>query len=353
MKFFRGLRSRWSRSFNSMSETLSEDYVGERAPKGLRYSLFTALLLLLLVILLGWYWSDEPDLFKVTSINNQAEQAIVGTATTGTLVYVVDTMLNKPGGYMANDVIPPGLWLDNLPSWEFGVLVQVRDLSKALRESFSRSQSQSTEDRDLALAEPRFNVDHQSWAVPWPESEYADGSDYLKSYQQRLGDEQEFDAQFYARADNLRYWLGTVETRLGSLSQRLSASVGQRRINTDLAGAADARQSTASPRELVVKTDWMQIDNVFYEARGTAWALLHFLQAIEIDFADVLEKKNARASVRQIVRELEMTQQPVNAPIIVNGEGFGVLANHSLVMASYISRANAAIIDLRELLSQG
>jgi hypothetical protein len=97
----------------------------------------------------------------------------------------------------------------------------------------------------------------------------------------------------------------------------------------------------------------MQIDNVFYEARGTSWALLHFLQAIEIDFADVLDKKNARASVRQIVRELEMTQQPVHAPIIVNGEGFGLLANHSLVMASYISRANAAIIDLRELLSQG
>jgi len=48
-----------------------------------------------------------------------------------------------------------------------------------------------------------------------------------------------------------------------------------------------------------------------------------------------------------------MSQQPVNAPMIVNGEGFGLLANHSLVMASYISRANAAIIDLRELLSQG
>jgi len=39
--------------------------------------------------------------------------------------------------------------------------------------------------------------------------------------------------------------------------------------------------------------------------------------------------------------------------MIFNGEGFGVLANHSLVMASYISRANAAIIDLRELLSKG
>ena len=39
--------------------------------------------------------------------------------------------------------------------------------------------------------------------------------------------------------------------------------------------------------------------------------------------------------------------------MIRNGSGFGVLANHSLVMASYISRANAAIIDLRDLMSQG
>jgi hypothetical protein len=39
--------------------------------------------------------------------------------------------------------------------------------------------------------------------------------------------------------------------------------------------------------------------------------------------------------------------------MILNGKGFGVLANHSLVMASYISRANAAIIDLRDLLTRG
>jgi len=39
--------------------------------------------------------------------------------------------------------------------------------------------------------------------------------------------------------------------------------------------------------------------------------------------------------------------------MVLNGSGFGLLANHSLVMASYISRANAAIIDLRDLLAQG
>jgi hypothetical protein len=137
------------------------------------------------------------------------------------------------------------------------------------------------------------------------------------------------------------------------LSQRLSASVGQRRINTDLAGATGARQSTDSPQEIIVKTSWWDIDNVFYEARGTSWALVHFLKAIEVDFHDVLEKKNALASVQQIIRELEMTQHAIYSPMIVNGRGFGLLANHSLVMASYISRANAAIIDLRELLSKG
>jgi hypothetical protein len=67
----------------------------------------------------------------------------------------------------------------------------------------------------------------------------------------------------------------------------------------------------------------------------------------------VLAKKNATVSVRQIIRELEASQEPVWSPMILNGSGFGVLANHSLVMANYISRANAAVIDLRQLLNQG
>jgi hypothetical protein len=303
--------------------------------------------------IVGIYWSSEPEEFEVKALSNSASGSVIGATTTNTLINVVDILLDKPGGYLSNDIMPPAVWLDNLPSWEYGVLIQVRDLSKAMRESFSRSQSQSTEDRDLALAEPRFNVDHVRWAAPWPESEYREGRNYLENYVVRLSDKEAFNAQFYARADNLRYWLGTVEKRMGSLSQRLSASVGQRRINTDLSGSDGARQSTDSPRELMVKTSWWQIDNVFYEARGTSWALLHFLRAIEVDFGDVLEKKNAVASVQQIIRELEMTQQPIQSPIIVNGGGFGLLANHSLVMASYISRANAAIIDLRELLSKG
>ncbi|MDC3032954.1 DUF2333 family protein, partial [Litorivicinus sp.] len=77
------------------------------------------------------------------------------------------------------------------------------------------------------------------------------------------------------------------------------------------------------------------------------------LSAIEKDFGSVLDNKNARVSLKQVIRELEATQQAVWSPIILNGSGFGVFANHSLVMASYISRAHAAISDLRVLLAQG
>ena len=356
MRFWRRLKMAGRKPFLDSNEEITDGYVDQKKSKTLRNTLAAVLVVFLLVTGLGWYWSSEPDLFDIREQTAKIigeQELVVGATTTATLIHSIEILLHKPGGYLSNDMLPPGVLLDNIPSWEFGVLVQMRDLSKAMREAFSRSQSQSTEDPDLAIAEPRFHIDHRSWAVPWPESEYAEGQEYLAAYLQRLMDNQAYDAQFFARADNLRYWLGTVETRLGSLSQRLSASVGQRRINTDLSGDAAGRQSTQTSAEVVVKTSWLQIDNVFYEARGTTWALLHFLKAVEVDFAEVLARKNARTSLQQIIRELEMSQQPVHAPVIVNGEGFGLLANHSLVMASYISRANAAIIDLRELLSQG
>lgn len=306
----------------------------------------------------GWYWSQEPDLFPVQqnaqkAAEREGKQMVPGFTTVETLKTVAGTLLNKPGGYLSNDRLPPGVFLDNIPSWEYGVLVQVRDLTRGLRKDFARSQSQSAEDADLAKAEPRFNFDNKSWMLPSSESEYQEGINSLSRYQARLSDPNQKNALFYARADNLNNWLGDVGTRLGSLSQRLSASVGRVKLNSTL--KTESLQPGQMPvvDEEVVETPWMQIDNVFYEARGQAWALSHLLRAIEVDFADVLAKKNATVSVRQIIRELEAAQEPVWSPMILNGSGYGVLANHSLVMANYISRANAAVMDLRQLLSQG
>lgn len=312
---------------------------------------------LVVVLILGLYWSIAPGEFDVSERARRYSpndgELVTGAATTAALIGVMDTMLSKPGGFLRNDRFPPGLYLDNMPNWEYGVLIQSRDLARALREVLSRSQSQSKEDEDLAVGEPLLNIPSDSWLFPASETKYREAMRHTEAYLTRLNDSANPNAQFYARADNLREWLATINTRLGSLSQRLSASVAERRVNTDLAGEQRATQATAAPAELNVRTPWFEIDDVFYESRGAAWALIHFLKAAEIDFADVLEDKNAGVSLRQIIRELEATQDFVWSPVILNGTGFGMLANHSLVMASYISRANAAIIDLRDLLAQG
>ena len=315
-------------------------------------------ILSIFILIVGMYWSREPAEFSISQ-NTAAKlavagnQYVVGAATTSALIQVAETLLGKPGGYLTNDVMPPGVYLDNIPNWEFGALVQMRDLSRAFRESFSRSQSQSVEDPDLIISEPRFHFDNDSWLFPQTEVEYNEAVESLYSYLGRITDPRDVDAQFFARADNLANWLLDVESRLGSLSQRLSASVGQERIHTDLMGESGAERSTLASSKAAIRTPWLQIDDVFYEARGASWALMHFLVAVRKDFEQVLKDKNAMTSLDQIIRELEASLRTMFFPIILNGSGFGIFANHSLTMANYISRANAAIIDLRNLLEQG
>lgn len=313
---------------------------------------------LFVVLAMMWWWDTEPDAFdpvkRATELASQRQQAVVvGSATTAALIGTTDILLDKRGGYLSNDKLPPGLFMDNIPNWEFGVVTASRDLTRALRNDFSRSQTQSAEDPDLQEADPLFSSPNDRWLLPSSESQYAKAAEHIESYAARLADSNLDDAQFYARADNLADFLSVVSTRLGSLSQRLSASVGQVRIDTDLANDPSAQQAKPGVSPRVVHTPWTEIDDVFYEARGYTWALRIQLLALRADFSQVLRDKNARVSLEQVVRELEEAQKSLSSPVILNGSPYGFFANHSLVLANYISRANAALIELRDLLRRG
>ena len=75
---------------------------------------------------------------------------------------------------------------------------------------------------------------------------------------------------------------------------------------------------------------------VFWAVIAAAGALSHLLRAIEVDFADVLAKKNATVSVRQIIRELEAAQEPLWSPMVLNGSG--AAARLSAVSTRFRSR---------------
>jgi hypothetical protein len=324
----------------------------ERGSPVLRISIIVLSLYVLGSLCLGVYWSFTPDVlpspansYQVVS-DNPPPPFIVGLATTSTLITVTETLWNKPGGYLANDMLPPGVWLDNMPHWELGVILQVRDMVHMLRVSFSQSSENRLVDDDLQKAEVRLNFDSHSWLFPAAESPYAAGVEHLEKYASRLSKGENADAYFFADAQHLNDYLAGVEFRLKNLAQRLTASVGAT-IDGDIAVNA---VNDSSVNGLYKKTDWLKTDDVFYEARGSAWALIALLRAVEVDFFGVLNEKNAFANYEQILRELEATQQPLYSPIILNGEGFGFVANHSLIMASYISRTQFAIADCRRLL---
>jgi hypothetical protein len=315
--------------------------------------------LVLLIAATMWWWDTAPALFDPVAVTQTRMRELkrpvsTGATTTVTLITSVRTLLDKRGGYLSNDKLPPGVFLDNVPNWEFGSLTASRDLVRALRNDFSRSQTQSTEDRDLAEADPLLNSPNDRWLLPSSESQYRKAIRHLDGYLARLGDADGSNAHFYARADNLADYLQLVSARLGSLSQRLSASVGQIRIgDVDASDPASASTVAAPGGGRLVKTPWTRIDDNFYEARGYTWTLLEQLKAIQRDFGSILRSKHADVSLEQVIRELEEAQRPLHSPMVLNGSPFGFFANHSLVMANYVSRANAALIDLRELLKRG
>ncbi len=317
-----------------------------------------SVIIVLIFFTVSIWWGKMPsayNVFEKTKQTSQQEQEkiVVGYTTVSTLIDVTQWLLDKPGGFLSNDITPPSIFMDNMPAFEYGVLEQVRDLALVMRLDFSRSQSQSSVNKDLEIAQSKLNISHKSWIFPSAESEYQKAILALERYRSDLATHDAPNAQFYTRADNLADWLRKVEKRLGSISQHLSASVGQDQYNTALAGDPNAMQSTQTAENIQIKTDWLKIDDVFYESKGATWAILQFLKAAEIDFSNVLKKKNAQVSLKQIIRDLEGTQETLWSPMVLNGDGFGLLANHSLVMANYVSRANAALIDLRSLLEQG
>jgi hypothetical protein len=329
----------------------ANDFSQEAEFKGVKWALTTIFaIVIVVVIVFAGYWSIEPKAFDVleeATIRQQIDHVKdlpVGYVYANTLAHIAETLLHKKGGYLTNDVGLPGVLLDNIPSWEYGALVMLRDGTSALRNHLARSQSQSAEDPDLAIAEPYFYYEHDSWALPSSESEYQKGVDALHAYMVRLADPRHRNpGHFYSRADNLWQYVEIIIKRLGGISTQLSAS-------TERYQEYDASLKKAAP---ISQTTWLELDNVFWKARGSCWALLHILRAIKHDFNLILEDKRAMDTVDIMIHEMENALAPITSPMILNGDGYGFSANYSLAMASYVSRANAAALDLRDVMNRG
>ncbi len=277
---------------------------------------------LLVSVALGIWWSQLPAPFDVEQATLERrgeaafEPAARGAVTLATLAESVATLLDKPGGYLRNDVAPPGVWLDNMPSWELGVLEATRGLARALPKMAG--------DDSPALAEAREALmsDDRAWLSPSTEQRLGEAVAALERQLAALDDPE----AGFAPGAGLESWLASVADDLDALAERLAASA-----------AGDE-----------TRTPWYRVDNIFFEARGSGWALIQLLEGVQRDQADVLEATGAHDEWQRLLAELEATQRRLWSPVVLNGSGFGVFANHSLTMALHMTRAR----DLADALAE-
>lgn len=293
---------------------------------------------LLVVIGLGIWWSRTPEPLVIDEsvvVQRGTGETARGAVTTAGMVSILDTLLNKPGGYLRNDLAPPGVWLDNMPTWEFGVLQQMRQLALAMPAMSTQALPEVEQASEALLGSSR------DWFYPSTEHRLNQAGDALNRYLQRL---EEPDAKGLADGgQGLSPWLYSVAESLDGLSYRLSASLGNPEALADLDVDVD---------RVPGKTPWYEVDNVFFESRGQAWALLSLLKAVRHDQADVLATHQLTDHWDALIAELQASQRRLWSPVVLNGSGFGMFANHSLVMANHLLGARDRARELADTLGR-
>lgn len=275
------------------------------------------------------YFSTKPDFFSVSAAQDTAR----GTLFADTCRKLMEHELSGPGGWMPNDIFPsPTVLLDNRPNFQLGVLETVRYSSRVLRDNLSRQRTSDKIDADCDKAFTAFSNDPYRWIMPSAEGKYSAGVAALGHYSERLG----FGtASFYPRSDNLIQLLEQYVSLLGGVNTRLLNA--SRRHLQDGAGAA--------------RVAWTEIDDNFYYAQGIGFALYHLLQAVRVEFQDVLRDKNAGEILDEVIASLgEAYFEPL---VVTNGSKNGVFANHSSNLRVFLDDARQKSNSLVTILDQG
>ena len=268
----------------------------------------------------------EPDLFvdriETTQQAYSTQPAVnlpIGYTYANTLVQLVKTLLYKPGGYLSNDIKLSSKRLENLKAWEFGVIIILRDGTTALRNHFS-SESEQSHDPDLALAEPYFYFQYNSWTLPSTEAEFKKGIEAIHRYIARLEVDNNSSprSHFYAGSDELSQYIRIVVKRLNGLQTILTTNTEQ---------IPDRKQVSAEQSKK------------YFEARGASWALIHIFTAIKFDFSDTLTNHQAIYLIDKVIVELK------NGLTESSGEEIcrQCMANHLLQAKQYLIKVQTLL----------
>lgn len=222
----------------------------------------------------------------------------------------------------------PAYMLDNMPSFQLGLMSSISTLSKALAQ---RVDKLPKEESHLQTAAELLQYPGNIWMfspgnklVPMPSSnsQYRRARKQLQNYNRDLADGR---GLFIAKAEDLSYFLSSIQKDLAKSSRRLSNQI--REHNTDLYDG--------------------NADDVFYYEQGKLYSYYLLLKALGIDYKDVIVQYNIYQPWTVLLNTLEKASKL--SPLVVrNGELDSLTAPNHLVSLGYFNYKAIAIIQNME-----
>ena len=225
-------------------------------------------------------------------------------------------------GWRPNDIIN---FTDNVNSYQLGVLEVTRRTVVQLTERISRTGSTASLNPNLENAMNWLMVTAQRYWFPSPESKYLESLEELGKYKARL---LAGKASFYTRADNLIPLLAAYEDLLGSCDENL--------VKLKEADGSDVA--------------FLRTDDYFYYAKGVAASMAKILEAVQHDFAPILESRHSAELLHHAIISCERAAA-IDPFLIIDAGLDSLFANHRAHMAAPISHARFYLGQMIKTLS--
>jgi hypothetical protein len=228
----------------------------------------------------------------------------------------------------------PGAWLDNMPSYQTGIIRALARFTVEMRDQLARSRGSSPQDTDLDTAASRLNADPRQWV--WTPSmsllpsvtsatQYRNGRAALLAYNKRLAANQ---ANFERRADNLQAFLERIASDIGSTSAQID-----RHIHDHGGDLLD-----------------FYADNLFYANKGQLYAYYMLLKELGNDYQNVVKERDVSGPWQQML-ETFRTASTLQPWVVVNGAPDSqFLPSHLVAQGFYLLRARTQLREVADIL---
>ena len=244
-------------------------------------------------------------------------------------------------------------WFDNKASFQIGALRAVRRVSIELVDLLGRARGTSAPDAGLEDARSAVQWNERAWVFnPFDDrlqlisasatASYRNAIRAFNDYNRRLSN---CNATFDSRGDNLFQFLDRVANDIGGMADELAQRSKGTRWDPETKAFIPGTGNNRGFFDF-------RADNLFYRAHGMMWAYHGIMQAIRVDFGQVIQQGNMGRVWDRM--ESHIAESAALKPLIVsNGREDSLFTpDHLSALSANMLRAHANTQELRDIINR-